>query len=167
MDEVRTPKKRLSNLDSKVLVYIDARNNELTGKILFFIDNTVKSFVDLNQFMKILNQHFDKYNMPQSTHILRDFKYRIKKSQMNIELIKGVSKLGENIDFNKDDAKSTFLVHVMYRQNSSWQGKIEWVETGQKVNFRSSLELIKLLDQAINFNNDDFISWNIDSVKGT
>ncbi|MBC8532025.1 hypothetical protein H8696_09220 [Christensenellaceae bacterium NSJ-53] len=45
--------------------------------------------------------------------------------------------------------KPTFVVKVQYRQNASWQGSIRWVEGGVEKNFRSTLELIKLMDNAI------------------
>ena len=44
---------------------------------------------------------------------------------------------------------ATFVVHVMYRQHSTWQGSVTWAETGEKANFRSALELIKLMDSAV------------------
>ncbi|MBC8529389.1 hypothetical protein H8699_08115 [Christensenellaceae bacterium NSJ-44] len=44
--------------------------------------------------------------------------------------------------------KATFMVQVQYRENASWQGQITWVEANQTRNFRSALELIKLMDSA-------------------
>jgi hypothetical protein len=45
-------------------------------------------------------------------------------------------------------SESTFLVKIKYRQNSSWQGNVQWVETGKTQNFKSCLELIRLMDMA-------------------
>ena len=45
--------------------------------------------------------------------------------------------------------KATFVVHVMYRQNATWQGSVTWAEKKQTANFRSALELIKLMDSAV------------------
>ncbi|MFG6331261.1 MAG: hypothetical protein K1W28_05450 [Lachnospiraceae bacterium] len=44
---------------------------------------------------------------------------------------------------------ATFLVRVMYRQDSDWQGEVTWVDGRKKECFRSALELIKLLDSAL------------------
>ncbi len=44
----------------------------------------------------------------------------------------------------------TFVVHVQHRQNSSWQGRITWVDENQTVSFRSVWEMIKLMAGAIN-----------------
>jgi len=35
-------------------------------------------------------------------------------------------------------------------QNSTWQGQILWIEKGRKHNFRSALEMLKLMDEALN-----------------
>lgn len=50
---------------------------------------------------------------------------------------------------NKKDDKGTFIVRVEQRQNSSWQGRVTWVEENKTVPFRSALELIKLMDGAL------------------
>lgn len=44
----------------------------------------------------------------------------------------------------------SFIIRVQHRQNSSWQGRLTWVEKDQTVNFRSVWELIKLIDSALN-----------------
>lgn len=53
--------------------------------------------------------------------------------------------------------KPTFIVNVMYRQNASWQGTIKWVDTGVERSFRSTLEMLKLMDSAIG---EDGASWD-------
>lgn len=63
-------------------------------------------------------------------------------------------------DFNKimDDEtfenligeKATFIVQVQFRQNATWQGSISWVEQKKEQKFRSALEMIKLMDSALN-----------------
>jgi len=43
----------------------------------------------------------------------------------------------------------TFEISVKFTQNSTWQGEIHWIEKKQKQNFRSALEMLKLMDEAI------------------
>ena len=45
--------------------------------------------------------------------------------------------------------EATFILHVQYRQNSTWQGKLIWLEVEQEEGFCSVLELLKLLDSAL------------------
>ena len=43
----------------------------------------------------------------------------------------------------------TFIVKIINKQNSTWQGSITWVEEQITQNFRSALELIKMIDGAL------------------
>ena len=43
----------------------------------------------------------------------------------------------------------TFIVRVQHRQNSSWQGRVTWMEQNQTLNFRSIWEMIKLIESAM------------------
>ena len=40
----------------------------------------------------------------------------------------------------------TFIVKILNKQNSTWQGSVTWVEEQKTQNFRSALELIKMID---------------------
>lgn len=43
----------------------------------------------------------------------------------------------------------TFVLKILNRQNSTWQGTVTWVEENKTQNFRSALELLKLIDGAL------------------
>lgn len=43
----------------------------------------------------------------------------------------------------------TFIIRVQQRQNSSWQGRITWMDRNKTVRFRSIWEMIKLVDNAL------------------
>lgn len=45
--------------------------------------------------------------------------------------------------------KATFVVQVQFSQNASWQGTIAWTEQKKEQRFRSTLELVKLIDEAL------------------
>ena len=45
--------------------------------------------------------------------------------------------------------EGTFIVQVQCRQNATWQGQVIWAEENRKEHFRSALELIKLIDSAM------------------
>ena len=57
--------------------------------------------------------------------------------------------------------KGTFEITVKFMQNSTWQGQIYWVEKDQKQNFRSALEMLKLMDEALTESGEDtqVINW--------
>jgi hypothetical protein len=63
---------------------------------------------------------------------------------------KGLAKvMQDEILLDKRGEKGTFIIQVQYRQNSTWQGKVVWVEENRTQHFRSALELIKLVDEAL------------------
>ena len=43
----------------------------------------------------------------------------------------------------------TFIIRVQHRQNSSWQGRITWMDKDKTVYFRSMWEMLKLIDSAV------------------
>lgn len=51
--------------------------------------------------------------------------------------------------YREKGKKATFVVRILFQQNGSWQGQICWKDTSQIKNFRSFLELIKLIDTAL------------------
>ena len=43
----------------------------------------------------------------------------------------------------------TFVIKILDRQNATWQGNVTWIEEHKVQNFRSALELLKLIDEAL------------------
>ena len=43
----------------------------------------------------------------------------------------------------------TFIIRVQHRQNSSWQGRITWMNRNRTLYFRSIWEMIKLVASAL------------------
>jgi hypothetical protein len=59
----------------------------------------------------------------------------------------------EKRDVSDIKESETFVVTIQHSQNSTWQGEVTWV-TGEneKIHFRSGLELIKIMNEAISKN---------------
>lgn len=53
-------------------------------------------------------------------------------------------------NINEKFENATFVVKVNSNENHTWQGNITWVEENRSINFRSVLELMKLMDSAVN-----------------
>ena len=45
--------------------------------------------------------------------------------------------------------ESRFLIKILFREHSTWQGVIRWRETGEKQAFRSFMELVLLMASAL------------------
>lgn len=91
---------------------------------------------------------FDLYSFPQSTFGKRYFRNPSQKHQIKREDIMKNLQIIEESQL-KPGAKGTFVVRVLFRQNATWQGTVSWVEGNKTQQFRSMLELIHLLEDAL------------------
>ena len=51
---------------------------------------------------------------------------------------------------NKKKHSGNFVVRIQHCENATWQGTVVWAEKNIAKQFRSALELLKLMDSAIN-----------------
>ena len=56
---------------------------------------------------------------------------------------------------NRQKKTETFIIKVMDQQNATWRGSVTWVDEQREQYFRSTLELLKLIDGALEKRNDD------------
>lgn len=54
----------------------------------------------------------------------------------------------------------SFVIRVQHRQNNSWQGRVTWLEENKTENFRSVLELIHLIDDALGTEDEVTPVWD-------
>lgn len=45
--------------------------------------------------------------------------------------------------------RGTFVVRILNTDNATWQGTVAWTEGKKTVPFRSALELLRLIDGAV------------------
>ena len=103
---------------------------------------------DIIEMLQIMEEFYDFLQFPMSSTESRSF-FNKKQNYKRKGMAKPMQK--ETI-LDKSGEKGTFIIQVQYRQNSSWQGKIFWVEKNKTQHFRSALELIKLMDGALSEN---------------
>ncbi len=53
------------------------------------------------------------------------------------------------------DKKATFTIQIKFTRNATWQGSISWLEEEKTQAFRSELEMLKLMTEAINISEDE------------
>lgn len=61
----------------------------------------------------------------------------------------------KNTEKEKMESTPTFLVEIKSCKNQSWQGRLTWIEKNQSTNFRSALELMKIMDSAVSNDEED------------
>lgn len=62
------------------------------------------------------------------------------------EQMKVINPLPESKKMGK---KGNFIIKILFKQHTSWQGIVRWCEKEQEVSFRSGLELLFLMDSAL------------------
>ena len=90
---------------------------------------------------------FEQTMHPVSSTRSRVFRSKVKEPAAYQEEQNGDDMINETSEI-KVGEKATFLIKVQYRQNATWQGEVTWVEKKETRQFRSALELIKMIDSA-------------------
>lgn len=129
-------------------VCVDAwAGGEVTGRLYHCYSRQPEPIGRISDVLDSIDRLCDRLNYPARTQQPRHFgpeKPRPQTTQKKVEPQMTREELAKN-----KGKMATFVVHVMYRQHSTWQGSVTWAETGEKANFRSALELIKLMDSAV------------------
>ena len=100
------------------------------------------------EMIMLMDRLYDNWDFPQRTTSYRTFGKKDKtKDYHNPNSIRKREPIRTLKSFRGE--KATFLIHVKFRQNTSWQGQVLWAERKKKVYFRSVLELLKLVGTAL------------------
>jgi len=150
-------KATLNGDPSQSIVYLmPMQNQTMNGFVYSKYFNKAFRFHNEYQMLSAMDDLFDSVAFPQALLERRSFLNRkIKKIIKKAD--DGMEEITENSLKNE---KTTFVVHVQYRQNATWQGSITWVEQNRTQNFRSSLEMLKLMEEASNQGKVEVVDWN-------
>lgn len=55
----------------------------------------------------------------------------------------------------EQDVSQSFVVNIRSTENHTWHGTVTWVEGKKQLNFRSTLELLKLMDSAVEMQDEE------------
>lgn len=115
------------------------------GSIYHSGSSSPVKFDDVVRLTEIMDEFFDSLNIPQAANKPRSFttssaELKRHRDEVQVMSVRDVT--------NQRGKKATFIVHVQYRQNATWQGSVFWAEKNATRNFRSALELLKLIDSA-------------------
>ncbi len=99
-------------------------------------------FAALAELLRICEHCLNCMGGPPHTHRLRAFYDDFKKEEIP-------PMESKEMETWRPEESNTFIIRVQHRQNASWQGSVQWVEGGKEQHFRSALELIKLMDEAL------------------
>ena len=126
--------------DRTIMIYIDSYEDRIpVGRFHIVSHQDAQPFKGLCQLFLGINDVLDQNNFPQSFFELRKFHTPSEQSDFRAALS---SRRGNEL--------ATFRIRILFRQNASWQGSVSWIEGNQEEYFRSVLELIVLMDDALN-----------------
>lgn len=104
------------------------------------------AFGQVKDIITALEEFFDSIAYPQPYFRQRTFG----QSQEDLPKVAAIPELYQGQDvFEHRGRLATFVVEVRQRQNASWQGSVNWLEGDLQRTFQSTLELLKLMDSAI------------------
>lgn len=138
------------NISAPNLVNVCIDNNEngdMSGRMYCCYDKEPILFSSVIDLLRKMENLFDAISFPQASTRTRMFRQnkeanarpqtKLEKVVSQEEIIKHTGRMG------------TFITSVRFRQNSTWQGDVFWMEEESMYQFADSLEFIRNIDRAV------------------
>lgn len=122
---------------------------EISGRLYHRFQKRPSEFSNLMQMIRLMENLFDELSFPQASTMSRSFFQR--ETEAREEMAKVICH--HNL-MHFAGREATLLVSVRFRQNSTWQGELFWVEGGEVQNFFSTLDFIKIIDKILSYDED-------------
>lgn len=119
-------------------------DGEMSGALYHCYSSEPVFFSNIIRMIEAAESFFDQIQFPQSSTQIRSFSKKEHLVEAKPEKV-----CAEEEILGKSGKVGTFLLNVRYRQNSSWQGELQWIENNMIFRFSSVLELIKILSNAL------------------
>ncbi len=119
--------------------------NQFTGRLYLNNVSEPYHFRDMHQMLIRIDDYFGEIKFPMKAMEYRSFHDKRVMNAGRREL-----KRIYDPEMLKNRGKvATFTIHVQYRQNCTWQGRIVWTDQNKVKYFRSCLEMVRLMDSAL------------------
>lgn len=154
---------------TKTLVCIDEiENMEFSGSLSNpYMPDTLE-FRGIIDFMNKMELFFDDIAFPQAYYSVRAFDKKTASQQNPPKAHRPgedetviVRYHDDSILQSRQGRLATFIVQVQFRRNASWQGAVTWNERQMNHGFKSTLELLRLMEDAVEqcTGNSMSVSW--------
>ena len=141
----------VTSVATKAVITVQSyENRELQGMVFSPYYGRAIPFHNAVKMVDVLESLFDSLRFPQASVKHRSF-------SVHPRSINSTRKAGEYVEDKEKcpQGKAKFVVHVQFRQNATWQGTIQWVEKNKTQRFRSTLEMLKLMDEVLGADDQD------------
>ncbi len=130
-----------------IVVCLDRRTGtEVSGRFYHSFSREPVTFFNLEQLLFRMEEFFNLLKFPYPSTNERYFEpvdIDTAEEDKRRKIMKDEELLRQHGDLG------SFIVRVQHRQNSSWQGRITWMERDKTINFRSVWEMVKLIESAV------------------
>lgn len=124
----------------------------LNGRFYHAYSREATDFSCFNDLWFKIEAFFNEIRFPYPGTTERSFFGEKRRSPETCEM-KNVSErkraMNDEELLSKHGDLGTFILRVQHRQNSTWQGRITWVDENKTMQFRSVWELTKLIEEAL------------------
>jgi hypothetical protein len=142
-----------------VVLCIDSNeDNFFKGRVYHAYNKGVIKVCCIEQLLFALDEFYNSIEFPYPSNDERTFQEKREEKDFKIERERIMS---DKELLNKHGDLGTFIIRVQHRQNSSWQGRITWMDKNKTLSFRSVWEMIKLIASAL-----DTVSKQDDASDG-
>ena len=136
---------KIDHRNGVLRICVDRLEGSRTGGRVFSQRLTAPmEFTDLGGLLLQLEALLERQNFPQAFQRMRSFTKEAPEHPQGLLPQGAMSE--ETVEGAKGE-KATFELHILTRQNATWQGVLEWLEGEERKNFSSDLEFLKLLEQ--------------------
>lgn len=126
------------DMNRNYILAVDSYKDGVLKGRLYSPSRDMETFESLSQFLIKMETLLDALHAPESFTKVRSFSAAGRSGEMSHDpspVQKG--------------ALATFELQIIFRQHTSWQGVIRWLGENAEHSFRSVLELILLMDSAL------------------
>ncbi|MCR4632567.1 MAG: hypothetical protein K5648_00400 [Erysipelotrichaceae bacterium] len=132
-------------IPNAVVLCVDRMDPVMAGRYFHHYHEEAIGFEGLTDLLLQLEDFYDDLRFPFPGNNERHF-FEKEVTYMEKEMTR---KLEDDEMLEMHGDLGTFIIRVQHRQNSSWQGRITWVEQDKTLYFRSVWEMVKLIEEAM------------------
>ena len=141
---------------TSVWVFVDStEDHDLNGRLASPAFG-ITTFSGVLALITRMEQFYNEKRFPQSSMQIRSFhKKKRGKTAEEKPSVPAAEQRGDleemlaRIGMEEPGKRATFVISVLFRQNATWQGTVRWLNRDQTQRFRSTLELISLMEDCL------------------
>nr|WP_297704397.1 hypothetical protein [uncultured Butyrivibrio sp.] len=133
-----------------------SKNGDFQGALYHQYADEPIPFDSVIKLLILVDELLDEWDFPQKSLDPRTFKApnvvrntRRTNSEDELVIDKIQQAYGTRNIQKQSGELGTFIVQIVYRQNATWQGQVLMVETNEKKEFSSAMELLRIMDDSL------------------